>query len=170
MTIELVYWIALGFGLGLLILSLLLGDVFDFLDIDLPGAEISVAPVFFAAVAAFGAGGLFGMKAFQMQTGGSIFMGLATGAGMGILTAGLFALLRRQEAKEGFELDQLVGLRGRATLAIGPGRVGKVQITHAGMTRSITATSNEEIGTGEEIVVRDLVGRTLNVSKSTAKG
>lgn len=166
MALELVYWIALAGGLGFLLLSLLLGDIFDFLHIDLPGSDISAMPVFFAAAAAFGVGGLFGLKGLDMGTPGSIGVGLLTGVAMGALTGVLFALLRRQESPGGFELTQLVGQRGRCTLAIGPSKVGRVQITFAGMTRSLSAMSNDQVQAGEEVVVRDVIGRTLTVSRS----
>lgn len=166
MSLELVYWITLGLGLGLLVLSLLLGDVFDFLNLDLAGGDFAATPVFLAAVSAFGAGGLIGLKAFGLATGGSIVTGLGTGVAMGGLTALLFLALRRQESVEPFELSQLVGARGRCTVAITPGRRGRVSVHHAGMTRSFAATSSEAIAEGEEVVVRDVLGTVLTVSKS----
>lgn len=164
MTLTLVYWIALGVGIGFLALSLLLGDLFDFLDIEIGGDEFSAAPVFFAAVGAFGAGGLIGTQV-GMGTVGSIATGLGTGAAAGFLTALLFMALRRQEAKEGFELPKLVGERGRLSLAVGPGRVGRVTISFAGMTRALTATSTDEIPAGEEVIVEDVVGNSLKVRR-----
>lgn len=166
MSLEAVYWLALGLGLGLLVLALVVGDIFDFLDFDLAGADVSAAPVFFSATSAFGAGGLLGIKAFGVGAAASVFLGLGTGAGMGMLTALLFLVLRRQESTEGFELSQLVGQRGRCTVPVGPGRKGRVSVRHAGMTRALTATSNEEIAAGEEVVVRDVVGNVLTVARA----
>lgn len=165
-TIETVYWLALGVGLGLLLLSVVLGDLFDFLDfldVDIGGPDFSVVPVLFTAVAAFGAGGLIGIEGFDFGRTGSILSGLATGAAGGGLALLLFALLARQQATEGFQLSQLVGKRGRCSLAIGPGRIGKVTVDHAGMTRALSATSDEEISSGEEVVVRDVIGSQLTV-------
>jgi membrane-bound ClpP family serine protease len=167
-TLELTYWLALGLGLGLLTVSLVLGDVFDFFDIDIGDAGVPIVPVFFGAMAAFGAGGLLGTTAFGFGTGGSIGLGLGTGAGVGMLTGLLFGVLRRQESKEGFELSKLIGQRGRSTLAIGPGRTGRVAVHFAGMTRSLSATSKEEIPPGAEIVVKDVVGQVLSVSSAEA--
>ncbi len=170
--LEVAYWLALGIGLGFLTLSILLGDVLDLfnfdVDIDVVDASVPVVPVFFGATAAFGAGGLIGVKAFSFGTGGSIGLGIGTGASVGVLIGLLFALLRRQEAKEGFELTNLIGQRGRSTLAIVPGRTGRVAVHFAGMTRSLTATSKEEIPAGEEIVVLDVVGNVLTVSRPGA--
>lgn len=165
MPLELIYWITLGVGLGLLVLSLLLGDVFDVLNLEIGGGDFAAGPVFFAATAAFGAGGLLATNAFGMGPGSSVAAGLGAGAGMGGLTALLFLALRSQEAGPGFEISQLVGLRGRCTLATGPGRTGRVQVRHAGMQRSLPATSTEEIAVGDEVVVTAVVGSVLTVAR-----
>jgi membrane protein implicated in regulation of membrane protease activity len=169
MTLEAAYWLALAVGLGLLVLSLLLGDLFDFLDFltfDFLGSDFSAAPVFFTATGAFGAGGLLGLNAFGLGTGGSILSGLGCSVILGSLAGLLFAALRRQESKEGFVISQLVGARGRCTLAIEPRRTGRVSIHHAGMTRSLPATSTDPVASGEEIVVVDTIGSTLSVERA----
>lgn len=164
MTLEVAYWLALGLGLGLLVLSLLLGDVFDVLPFEFGGGDFSAAPVFFTATAAFGAGGLIGQLVFEMGNA-SVLTGLAGAVLVGGLTAVLFAALTRQEAVETFERSKLVGMRGRATLALGPDKTGRVTVQYAGMTRSLSATSHEDIKAGEEIVVRDVVGNSLTVAR-----
>ena len=165
MGVEAVYWIALGVGLALLTLAVLLGDLLDALHVDLFDVGVPVAPVFFGAVAAFGAGGLLGIKAFELGTGGSVVTGVGAGVGVGFLVGLLFAALRRQESVEGFEISKLVGARGRVTLAVGPGRVGRAAVQFAGMTRSLSATSSEEISVGEEVVVLDTVGQVIKVAR-----
>ena len=171
MELETAYWLALGVGLGLLVLSLLLGDVFDFLnflDFDIGGADFAATPVFFSVAAAFGAGGLLGLNVFELTAGGSILMGLGVGVVLGGLTAALFAALGRQEAKESFSIDRLVGARGRCTLAISSGRTGRVAVQYGGMTRNHSATSSQEIAVGEEVVVVDVVGNVLRVDRPGA--
>ena len=166
-SLELIYWVTLGVGFGLLLLSVVLGDVFDFLDVDIGGTDLAIAPMFFTAISAFGAGGLIGTEAFGLGQGGSIFAGIGTGLAGGALTGLLFVALRRQEAEGAFELSALVGERGRCSLALGPGRVGRVSVTYAGMTRTFGASSTEEIEPGEEIVVRDVIGSQLSVARPT---
>ena len=171
MTLEAAYWIALGVGATFLFLSIVLGDIFDFLDfLDFDfGDGFSVTPVFFTAVAAFGGCGLLGLEAFELSRGGSVFAGLGGGVVFGALAAGLFALLHRQEAGEGFTKSRLIGARGRCVLAIQAGRDGRVAVQHEGMTRTLSATSDEAIVVGQEVMVVDVVGDSLKVSKAGAR-
>ena len=167
MSLEVWYWIALGVGVGFLVMSLVFGDVFDFLDflnLDI-GDSIALTPVLFTAIAAFGAGGLLGLGAFSVTSGVSVLIGLASAIVFGGLAAAFFAALGRQEAPQAFATSQLVGARGRCTLVIVPGRTGRVAIQHEGMTRSFTATSTEEIQAGEDVVVVEAVGNSLQVSR-----
>jgi membrane protein implicated in regulation of membrane protease activity len=167
-TLEAAYWLALALGLGLLVVSLLLGEVLGFLDfanLDFLGGDFAAGPVFFTATGAFGAGGLLGLNAFGLGTGGSVLAGLGASIVLGGLAAMLFAGLRRQEA-EGFTTAQLIGLRGRCTLAIKPGQTGRVAVAHGGMTRTLTATSVEPIGVGEDVHVVDAIGTTLTVERA----
>ena len=164
-TLELVYWVALGLGLIVLAISVVLGDIFDFFDIDIGDSGLPIVPVFFAAMATFGAGGLIAIEAFGFGSGGSIAVGLGTGVGGAVLAGLLFFFLRRQEAGDGFEMSQLVGQRGRVTLAVGPGKVGRVAVSFGGLTRSFSAGSAEEIPPGEDIVVTDVVGHTIKVAR-----
>ena len=168
MTLEFVYWLTLGVGLGMLLLSVLLGDVLDFFDLDLGGSEFAAGPVFFAAIAAFGAGGLLGIRAFGWGPGGSIVFGIATGMGFGGATAVFFALLKKQEATGAFDLRSLIGERGQCSVALAPGQVGRVTVLADGMTRSFPARSSEEIAVGEDVVVQDVVGSQLTVARQSA--
>ena len=167
MSLEATYWLLLGLGLGMLVLSLVVGDLFDFLDFDFPGGDFSATPVFFTAAAAFGGGGLIGIHALDLEVAGSLLTGLAAAVLLGGLAALLFAALHRQEAADGFVTDQLKGSRGRCTLAISPGTTGRVSITHSGMTRSFSATSEEAIASGEDVVVIEAMGNSLTVTRAT---
>lgn len=170
MDLQAIYWIALGVGAAFLLFSVVLGDVFDFLDFldfDL-GDGFSLTPVLFTALAAFGGGGLLGLEAFDLSTGGSVIAGLAAGLVAGGAAGALFALLHRQEAREAFSTAHLVGARGRCTLAITPGREGRVAVKHGGMTRTLTATSAHQIAAGEDVVVLDVLGNALKVGPAEA--
>ena len=167
MTLEGAYWVALGVGTGFLLLSIIFGDIFDFLDfMDFDfGDGFSATPVFFTAVAAFGGVGLLGLEAFNLSRGASILAGLGGGLVFGGMAAGFFALLHRQEAGDGFTKAQLVGVKGSCVLAIGPGRQGRVSLHYEGMTRTLTATSSESIPVGEDVVVSEVIGDALKVKR-----
>lgn len=166
MSLEVAYWIALGVGTAFLVLSIVLGDVFDFLDfLDFGlGDSFAATPVLFTSLAAFGGGGLLGLNAFGLGAGASIFAGLGSSILAGGVAAALFIALHRQEAGPGFTVDQLVGARGRCTLAISGGKEGKVAVLYDGMTRTLSASSRHEIAVGEDVVVDDAVGSSLRVS------
>jgi membrane protein implicated in regulation of membrane protease activity len=164
MTLETVYWIALGAGVGFLLLSIVFGDVFDvldFLDFDL-GDSFSATPVLFTALAGFGAGGLLGLDAFDLSAGTSVFAGLGTSVVLGALAAMFFKMLAGQQG-ESFATGDLLGAKGRCVLAVPAGRDGKVAVQYAGMTRTYTASSTQAIGVGEDVVVTDVVGNNLRV-------
>ena len=163
MTLEIVYWIALGLGVLFLLGSIVFGDVFDFLDFDIDiGGDLSATPVLFTALAGFGAGGLLGIKAFELSDGASVLAGLGTSIVLAAMALLLFRALAKQEGAS-FGIAELVGARGRCVLAIKAGKEGRVSIQHAGMTRTFTASSSEDIATGQLVTVTATIGNALEV-------
>ena len=168
MSLELWYWIALGIGVGFLLLSLVFGDLFDFIDVDF-GDGFAATPVFFTVIAAFGGGGLLAIEAFDASPGVSVFAGLGTSVVAGVLAAMFFRLLGKQEAGEGFSLSEVVGMRARCTLAIRPGKEGRVAVQARGMTRHVSAVSDVEVAAGEEVVILDALGNSLKVGRTSER-
>lgn len=164
MTLEFVYWSALGGGVVLIALSLLLDPRLGRLPFDFPGAEYVAGPASFVAAAAFGAGGLVGLLVFDMAAA-SIFVALAAALIVGSVNAVLFTLVKHREAIDMFERAKLVGMRGHATLGMGSNHVGRVAVQYAGMTRSLMARSDEEIKAGDEVVVLDVRDDHLVVAR-----
>ncbi|HEX2057750.1 MAG TPA: hypothetical protein VHI71_05200 [Actinomycetota bacterium] len=168
MALELWYWIVLGVGVGFLLLSLVFGDLFDFIDVDF-GDGFAATPVFFTVVAAFGGGGLLAIEAFDASAGASVFAGLATSVVVGGLATMFFRVLGKQEAGAGFSFSELVGMRGRCTLAIRPGKEGRVAVQARGMTRHVPAVSDADVAVGEEVVVLDALGNSLKVARTNER-
>lgn len=165
MGLELVYWVALGVGAGFLVLSILLGDVLDVFDLDFLGEGMSATPVLFTAIAGFGGGGLLALNAAGVGAGASVVVGILGALLLGGLAMLFFRALGKQEAEGAFSASQLIGAAGRCTLAIPSGKTGRVAVQHQGMTRNFTATSEEDIAAGEEIVVREALGNSLKVAR-----
>jgi membrane protein implicated in regulation of membrane protease activity len=165
MTHALWYWVARGVGVGFLLLSLVFGDLFDFIDVDL-GDGFAATPVFFTIVAAFGGGGLLAIAAFEASAGVSVIAGLGASVVAGVLAAAFFRVLGKQEAGEGFSISELVGARARCTLAIRPGKEGRVAVQARGMTRNLTAVSDADVAVGDEVVVLDALGSSLKVGRA----
>ena len=166
MTLEVWYWVALGGGVGFLLLSLVFGDLFSFIDVDF-GDGFAATPVFFTIVAAFGGGGLLAITAFEASAGTSVFAGLGTSVVSGGLAAAFFRVLGKQEAGEGFSIGELVGARGRCTLAIRSGKEGRVAVQARGMTRNLTAVSDTDVAVGDEVVVLDALGSSIKVGRTS---
>lgn len=164
MGLEGVYWVALGVGAGFLVLSIVLGDVFDIFEFDV-GDGVSATPVLFTAIAAFGGGGLLALKAGDLGSGGSVIVGVVSSVVLGGLALFFFKVLGKQEAEGAFSAAELAGAEGRCTLAIAPGKSGRVAVHHQGMTRTFTATAEEDIQAGEEVVVRGAIGNSLKVAR-----
>jgi membrane protein implicated in regulation of membrane protease activity len=93
--------------------------------------------------------------------------GLGTSIVAGGLATAFFRVLRKQEAGDGFSIRDLVGARGRCTLAIRPGKEGRVAVQARGMTRSITAVSDADVAVGDEVVVVDALGSSLKVARTS---
>ena len=165
MGLEFAYWVALGVGAGFLVASILLGDVLDIFDFDF-GDGVAATPILFTTLAGFGAGGLLAIKAADIDDGPSIIVGLVSAFALGGLAMLFFKALGRQESEGAFSASQLVGAEGRCIVAITPGNTGRVLVPHQGMTRSFTATSDEDIASGSEIVVSGAIGNSLKVTRA----
>ncbi len=162
--------VAVG-GILLLITVLLddlLGGLLDFFHLGFDVGGVTLMPLLLGFVSMFGVGGLFGTQLFGMGAGAASIVGLVFGVlGAGIVWA-MFSLLRRAEAPPHFSLPELVGSRGRVSVAIRAGRSGSVVLTYGGMTHDLSATADEDIAAGTSVNVVDVNGSTLVVTNASA--
>ena len=164
-----VFCVAVG-GILLLITVLLddlLGGLLDFLHLGFDLGGVTLMPLLLGFVSMFGVGGLFGTQLFGLGAGPASLVGLLFGlVGAGIVYV-VFGALRRAEAPTAFSLEDMVGRRGRVTVAIPAGRNGSVLLSFAGSTHDLSATADSDIPAGNTVLVTDVAGSTLIVTLAT---
>lgn len=160
------YLAVAGLGLVLLVVSIVFGELFDFVDIDMGGAEggpIS-GTVIAAAITAFGAAG-----ALASYYGWGALLGAgvaaAAAASVGALSAWALATLYKQTGATESSLNILAGRLGEVTTAISATGLGEVTVTGVDTTiqRLARSASGRPIARGSLVRVVDVMGSTLVV-------
>lgn len=158
-------------GFVFLILSLVVGDLFDSLGFDLGidgGADGHAAldsRVISVFVTAFG-----GFGAIGIQVGFSIVASSLLGLGGGILFGGLVSLfgrfLYKQQSSSSVTTAQLVGRSAQVVVSIAPGSLGQVscRIGEERVEKLARARDNSEIKAGATVRVDEVAGDSLIVS------
>ncbi len=169
-----IFILCLAIGGILLLLTILLedllGGIFESIGLGFDLGGVTLMPLLLAFVSMFGVGGLFGTQLLGMSAGMASLVGIVFGLAGAGLVWGMFALLRRAEAPPQFSLDELIGQRGRVSVAIPAGRAGAVLISYAGSTHDVTATADEAINQGALVTVTDVAGTTLVVKATPVAG
>lgn len=158
---------ALGFVF--LLISLVVGDLFDSVGLDLgDGADGHAAldsRVISVFVTAFG-----GFGAIGIQLGLSIVASSLLGLGGGILFGGLVSLFGRflikQQSSSSVTTAQLIGRSAQVVVAITPGSLGQVscRIGEERVEKLARARDNREIKAGATVRVDEVAGDSLIVS------
>lgn len=161
-------------GFIFLLVSLVLGDIFDSfgIDADLDGGadghgllDSRVISVFVTAFGGFGAIGI--------QMGLSIvvssFIGLAGGVVLGGLVSLFARFLYKQQSSSSVGTAQLVGRTAQVVVSIAPGSLGQVscRIGEERVEKLARAKDNQEIKAGVLVRVEDIAGDSVIVSPFT---
>lgn len=145
-------------GLLILLISMLLGDLFDFLDI-FDGALSGTAVG--SGLTVFGATGLI-----VTENGGPIWLAYA---GSTVLCLAAILVLgrvtREMQAASVQESYDVVGLSGIAVSDISP-EIGEVQLQHPREINKRLAISAEEIPAGTEVTVVSMTGSRVKVTRA----
>ena len=141
-----------GIGLGLLVLSLLFGEILDVFDFDVGGAFLS-GPVIGAFLAAFGFGGALSMYGADLGVAGGALAGLASGVVVGGIAGIGTRSLMSMPTDESVRTSDLVGLTGMVVTPIPEGGFGEVNISHLGQTLKYNARARQTIDIGEPVEV-----------------
>ena len=157
-------------GFVFLLVSLVVGDIFDSLGFDTgldSGAEVAIldSRVISVFVTAFG-----GFGAIGIQLGLSIFASSLLGLGGGVVLGGLVSLfgrfLYKQQSSSSVTTSQLVGRLAQVVVSIGPGSLGQVscRIGEERVEKLARARDNREIKAGATVRVDEVAGDSLIVS------
>jgi hypothetical protein len=151
-------------GLGLLLVSILLGDVldgaFDAIDLDVGGGGIFTGPTIGAFLATFG----FGAALISYSTESSDLVASFGGLGTGVVGAGIVGAVTRTLMHMPTDAvprsGDLLGQRGTVVTRIPEGGLGEVTMHLAGQMVKLNARAAEPIAAGIAVVVTDVTSAT----------
>lgn len=162
-----VFLIIAGVGFLILLASLVLGDMFEGLDVDggLDGPGFLDSRVISVFILAFGGFGSIGTQAgFGIVT--SSLLGLGGGVVLGGLVSVFGRFLYKQQATSSVTSNQLVGRTAQVTVSIQAGSVGQVmcRVGEERVEKLARTRSNEEIKAGAIVRIDEIAGDSLIVS------
>lgn len=158
-------------GFVFLLISLVVGDIFDSfgfetgLDSGADGHALLDSRVISVFVTSFG-----GVGALGIQAGLSIVASSLLGLGGGIVLGGLVSLFARflykQQSSSSVTTTQLVGRTAQVVVSIAPGSLGQVscRIGEERVEKLARAKDNREIKAGATVRVEEVAGDSLIVS------
>ena len=170
----LVFLIIAGIGFVILLLSLVVGDLFDSfggdtgLDAGLDAHGFLDSRAISVLITAFG-----GFGAIGIQTGlglvASSLIGLAGGVVLGGLVSVFARFLYKQQSSTTVSSTQLIGRTAQVIVPIAPGSLGQVscRIGEERVEKLARSKNNLEIKVGELVRVDEIAGDSLIVSPYT---
>src|SRR3989338_820014 len=172
------------FGVIVLVLSFLLGEVFDLLhhDVDInvgghdvvdfgnggdsPGPSLLNTQAILAFVTGFGAAGWILSGYFGFSPLASSGAGLAGGLLMGVPIAYLSRFMQKQSASSSFSTDELIDRQALVVLSIPESGMGRVQYEIKGSTVTAIARSKTgPVSEGSVVKIDQVIGNELYVSE-----
>jgi membrane protein implicated in regulation of membrane protease activity len=171
MNLLAVFLVIGGLGFAFLIVSLVVGDIFEMFggsaDIGDPGVDFGFldSRVLAVFITAFGG---FGAIAAQMGFGAvvSSFVGLLGGVFFAAVVSVFGRFLIGQQASSTVSDHDLLGRTAQVTVAIKPGEVGQItaKIGDERVEKIARAKSGEEIKTGSIVTIESIAGDSVIVS------
>lgn len=160
-----------GIGFIFLLISLVVGDIFDSfgfetgLDGGADGHALLDSRVISVFVTAFGGFGAIGIQA-GLSIVASSFLGLAGGIVLGGLVSLFARFLYKQQSTSSVTTTQLVGRTAQVIVSIAPGSIGQVscRIGEERVEKLARARDNREIKAGATVRVDEVAGDSLIVS------
>lgn len=163
-----------GIGFVFLLITLIVGDIFDSFGFEtgLDGAgeghgflDSRVIAVF---VTAFGGVGAIGIQ-MGLSVVASSLLGLAGGIVLGGIVSIFARFLYKQQSSSSVTTTQLIGRTAQVTVSIAPGSIGQVscRIGEERVEKLARARDNREIKAGVTVRVDEVAGDSLIVSPYT---
>ncbi len=153
-------------GLGLLLVSLVLGEVldgvFDALDFDGGGGWLS-SPVIGSFLAAFGFGGALTMQGAGVGVTGGALAGLGSGAAVGGLALVLTRSLMNMRTDESVRTTDLVGSRATVITPIPEDGYGEVSVSHLGQMLKYNARAQDAVPFGTTVEITAVISSSAVV-------
>lgn len=170
----LVFLAIAAIGFIFLLVSLLVGDIFDSFGIDsgldggADGHGLLDSRVISVFVTAFGGFGAIGIQA-GLGIVASSLMGLAGGVVLGGLVSLFARFLYKQQSSSSVSTGQLIGRTAQVIVAIAPGGVGQIscRIGEERVEKLARSKDNSEIKAGAMVRVDEVAGGSVIVSLST---
>lgn len=154
-------------GLGLVVVSMLIGEIFDgvFEALDLDGGGIFSTPVIGAFLAAFGFGAALIIYTADPGPGVSALGGLGSGLLVGGIALFMTKSLMNMPTDEPVRSEGLRGRTGTVITRIPEGGYGEISVTYAGQYMKVSARAAEPIPAGARVVVTDVTSASSVVVK-----
>jgi hypothetical protein len=157
-------------GLTLVVVTLLLGDIFDGIfeafDVEFGGGIFST-PVLGSFLAAFG----FGAALIMFSTGAGATVGALGGLASGLLVGGLALLMMRQlinmPTDASMDTADLVGVTGTVITPIPEGGLGEITLRYHGSPQKMSARSAAPIPVGATVRVTAVLSTSSVMVETT---
>lgn len=154
-------------GLALVVVSLLVGEIFDsiFDTFDFDGGGVMSTPVIGSFLAAFGFGAALIIYTADPGPGLSALGGLASGLTVGGVALFMTRSLMNMPTDDPVRSSGLVGRTGSVITRIPADGYGEISVTYAGQYMKVTARAAEPIPAGARVVVTDVTSSSSVVVK-----
>lgn len=171
---SLMVFLAIGaIGFVFLLVSLILGDIFDSFGVDtgLDGTDghgFLDSRVISVFVTAFGGFGAIGIQ-MGLSIVASSLLGLAGGVVLGGVVSFFARFLYKQQSSSSVSTGQLIGRTAQVIVSIAPGSLGQIscRIGEERVEKLARSKDNREIKTGAIVRVDEIAGDSVIVSPYT---
>lgn len=171
---SLMVFLAIGaIGFVFLLVSLMLGDIFDSFGVDtgLDGTDghgFLDSRVISVFVTAFGGFGAIGIQ-MGLSIVASSLLGLAGGVVLGGVVSLFARFLYKQQSSSSVSTGQLIGRTAQVIVSIAPGSLGQIscRIGEERVEKLARSKDNREIKTGAIVRVDEIAGDSVIVSPYT---